>query len=157
MPEFDTQPIAERDIEYVAHIMSKRWGTSLEWSRKETALYLAQDAISAGFCIHHEGNTVGVGLFSLHNEDVSTEYGPWLYLLWVDPEYRGYDLGILLTQKRMEHARKMGYKEIYLDTVDAAPYHKALGWEEVGTVRWEDNPILIMKWDLAKEFPNSTK
>jgi predicted N-acetyltransferase YhbS len=153
MSLFTIEPIAKRDIEAVARIMSSRWQEPIDWCREETQKYLAQNEISAGFCVHSDGRVVGTGLFSLHNEDVSTSYGPWLYLLWVEPEFRGYSIGIELTRKRMEHARKFEYMEIYLDTMDAAPYHQALGWEDVCTVGRKGENLLVMRWNLLKEFP----
>lgn len=150
---FETKQISINDIEYVANIMQKRWETSIEWARKETKKYLANDATCAGFCVFCKEKIVGVGLFSLKNDDVSTDYGPWLYLLWIDKKYRGNDLGIELTKKRMEHARKHGYKEIYLDTTDAVDYHHKLGWEDVCVVNYEGEIDYIMRFDLSKEFP----
>ena len=149
----DIKPIAENDLEYVSMIMQDRWNVSKEWADTEIKTYLVQDKLAAGFCVHDNGKTVGVGLFSLENEDVSTEYGPWVYLLWVEPEYRGNNLGIELTRKRMDHAKKFGYKEIYLDTVDAYEYHKSLGWEDVCTVNYKGELDYIMKFDLTKDFP----
>lgn len=152
MVKFKINPITLADVEYVASIMHNRWEIPYENAVEGTMRYLAMDKEFAGFCIHIEGRTVGVGLFGLHNDDVSTEYGPWLYLLWVEPEFRGNNLGIEITKKRMEYARKLGYKEVYLDTDDAIMYHKMLGWEEVSTRIYKGSPVTIMRWDLEKEF-----
>lgn len=153
MKEFQIQPIGLADLVYVSSIMQKRWDVSAEWADREARRFLIADADTAGFCVHHEDTIIGVGLFDRHNDDVSVKYGPWLYLLWVEPEYRGHNLGIELTKKRMEHARNHGYTEIYLDTTETAPYHRVLGWEDVTVVQYEGEPDLIMKYDLSKEFP----
>lgn len=147
------KPLSPKDLPYVSSIMQKRWGVSSEWADKEAQRFLVSDKNTAGFCVHDNDKTIGVGLFDLHNDDVSKDYGPWLYLLWVDPEYRGHNLGIELTKKRMEHARKYGYSEIYLDTTDALAYHKKLGWKEVCVVDYEGEVDHIMKYDLSKDFP----
>lgn len=147
------KPLLPGDIPYVSSIMQKRWGVSLEWANEEAKRFLIADKNTAGFCVHDNNKTVGVGLFDLHNDDVSKDYGPWLYLLWVDPEYRGHSIGIELTKKRMEHAKKYGYNEIYLDTTDALEYHKKLGWKEVCVVDYEGEVDHIMKYDLSKDFP----
>lgn len=150
---FVIQPASKADIAYIATIMHMRWNVSMKWARKETKRHLAQDAQCAGFTVYHRGNVIGVALFSLTNEDVSTDYGPWLYLLWIEPAYRGNDIGIELTKARMEHARNHGYERVYLDTTDAKPYHATLGWEEVCTIMYEGEEDTIMQYDLSKEFP----
>lgn len=153
MQIFDLNTITENDIGYISAIMQNRWNVSKEWADREAERFLIADENTAGFCVHDKDKIIGVGLFDLHNDDVSKEYGPWLYLLWVEPEYRGHSLGIELTQKRMEHARKYGYKEVYLDTTDAFEYHKNLGWQEVTTIDYEGEFDHIMKYDLSKSFP----
>ncbi|MEN9338525.1 MAG: hypothetical protein RI945_250 [Candidatus Parcubacteria bacterium] len=153
--DFKIQPISLEDISYVSDIMQKRWNVSEEWADEEAKRFLENDKYTAGFCVYVENTIAGVGLFDLHNEDVSKDYGPWLYLLWIDPEYRGHKLGIELTKKRMDHARKYGYTEVYLDTTDALEYHKKLGWEDVCIVDYEGEVDHIMKYDLLKSFPNN--
>lgn len=153
MQDFDIQPLSEKDIPYVSRIMQMRWDVSPEWAQKEIEKFLIPTKERVVFCVHHEGNTVGVGLFDIHMDDVSLDYGPWLSLLWVDPEYRGHDLGIALTQKRMDHARKYGHKEVYIDTMDAEQYHLANGWEKVADILYKGEPDVILKYDLSKEFP----
>lgn len=150
---FDILPIATKDLDYVSKVIQMRWHTSPEWAIEEAKKHLAHDALTTGFCVHYKNDPVGVGLFNLKNDEVTTDYGPWLYLLWIDPEYRGNDLGIELTRERMKHARKHGYAEIYLDTSDARPYHRKLGWEDITTVLYEGAPVKIMKYDLSKDFP----
>jgi GNAT superfamily N-acetyltransferase len=149
----EIKPLSIEDLPYVSSIMQTRWGVDSKWADKEAKRFLVADKNTAGFCVHDNKKTIGVGLFDLHNDDVSKDYGPWLYLLWVDPKYRGHNLGVELTKKRMEHARKHGYTEVYLDTTDALEYHKKLGWEYVCTVNYEGEVDRIMKSDLTKDFP----
>jgi len=149
----EIKPLSPEDLPYISTIIQKRWCVSSKWANKEARRFLVSDKNTAGFCVHDNDKTIGFGLFDLHNEDVSKDYGPWLYLLWVDPEYRGHNLGIEITKKRMGHARKYGYTEIYLDTKDALEYHKKLGWKEVCVVDYKGEVDHIMKYDLSKDFP----
>lgn len=153
MEQYDIQPVSSEDLNYLSKIMQQRWSVSSEWADAEAKKYLSQDANAAGFCVHYKGKTIGIGLFDFKNDDVSTLYGPWLYLLWVDPEFRGHDLGIELTKRRMEHARSHGYMEVYLDTADAPKYHRNLGWEDVCMVQYKGEDDWIMRYDLSKDFP----
>lgn len=151
----EVKPLFLEDVPYVSSIMQKRWNVSSDWADEEVKRFLVSDKNTAGFCVHVENAVIGVGLFDLHNDDVSKDYGPWLYLLWVDPKYRGHNLGIELTKKRMDHARTYGYTEVYLDTTDALEYHKKLGWEDVCIVDYEGEVDHVMKYDLSKKFPNN--
>lgn len=153
MADFKIQPIHEEDFEYVSLVMQKRWGLSPLEAEKETRRYLADDEIAAGFCAHCDGRTVGVGLFDRFNTEISKEYSPWLLLLWVEPEFRGNDIGIMLTQARMNHARRHGYNEVFIDTNDALDYHLKLGWEKVIPALWNSEPVWILRFDLSKSFP----
>ncbi|MES2225115.1 MAG: GNAT family N-acetyltransferase [Patescibacteria group bacterium] len=154
MSSFEIRPFVAADSEYVAAVMQQRWNVSRDYALDDTQYYLKNDKDYAGFCAHYGEKTVGIGLFSIDNEAVSKKYGPWVYLLWVESEYRGHDLGIELTKKRMEHARAQGYEMLYLDTVLAAEYHRRLGWEEVETVENGGVAKIIMKYDLSKSFPS---
>lgn len=146
--------ISEKDLPYVARIIHDRWGYDYDQALIEASAYLANDERFSGFCVHADTHeTVGVGLFSCDNDDVSQKYSPWLYLLWVDPPYRGNGLGIRITKKRMDHARLHGYKKIYIDTYDATAYHRNLGWEEVETIIFKGRQTTIMEWDLSEPFP----
>ena len=147
-------PISEQDVPYITKIMQNRWEYPHEKALEEVRAHLVQNKEMGGFCVHNEHREpVGVGLFSIYNEDVSTKYSPWMYLLWIEPEYRGNDLGILLTQKRMDYARSHGYREVYIDTVDAIPYHHTLGWKDIEIVSRNGEKITIMRWDLSESFP----
>lgn len=150
---FSIRPMAADDAPFVSGIMQRRWKVPGSWSDRESARFLAGDRTAAGFVARADGRTVGVGLFDIRNDDVSEKYGPWFYLLWVEPEYRGHSIGIGLTRARMDHARKFGYEKVFLDTSDAPEYHLAMGWKPVETVMFEGKETLIMSYDLKDPFP----
>ena len=66
-----------------------------------------------------------------------------MYLLWIEPKYRGSGYGKLLTEKRIEWALKHSSDDyIYLDTYDAKDYHLKMGWEIIDVISDEQ---IIMK------------
>ncbi len=150
MEKFTLEPLREQDMDYVSSIMQERWGLSASEATIEARKYLVHNENTAGFCIHTEDRAVGVGLFDRSNNEISKRHGPWLLLLWVDPNYRGHDLGIKLTKACMNHARKYGYKEVFIDTNDALDYHLKFGWEKVSPVEWHGKPGWILRFDLSK-------
>jgi predicted N-acetyltransferase YhbS len=149
MKDYKIQKLTKRHVNYVSTIMQKRWDLKKEEADKEAIGYVVNDSNRAGWIVLYKNESIGTGLFDVENRDVYEKYSPWLFLLWIEPKYRGNNLGIELTKKRMKHAKKHGYKIIYLDTTGAEMYHKKLGWEKIEVV--EKNTI--MKWDLAKKFP----
>lgn len=53
---------------------------------------------------------------------------PWLACLYVKEEYRHYGIGIMLQNKVMEVAQKLGYSQIYLITNHDNLYEKMVGY-----------------------------
>ena len=64
--------------------------------------------------------------------------------LWVDPAFRGHQLGKRLIEEGIAWARGAGYRAMYLDTAPAAmpeanALYVRLGFEQVS--RYNDNPV----------------
>jgi len=63
--------------------------------------------------------------------------------LYVKPEFRGKKIGLLLAEKIIEEAKKIGYKKMRLDTTPqmkkAIQLYKSLGFKEIKPYRF--NPI----------------
>ena len=89
-----------------------------------------------------------MGTFHISN-DVGVDLHPWCIGLWVEPEKRGNGIGYQITQKRFDWARTLGYKKIYLDTVNADGYHLKFGWRYTGIVGdYHGEPTIVMEHDL---------
>lgn len=130
-----------------------RWNYKKEIADYEAKQYLVPNCERAGWIVLYKNKPIGTALFDVNNEDVSIKYSPWLFLLWIEPEHRGYNLGIELTKKRLNYAKKCGYKIVYIDTIDAEEYHKKLGWEKIEEINYLGQKNVIMMWDLSKKFP----
>jgi GNAT superfamily N-acetyltransferase len=67
--------------------------------------------------------------------------------MFVDPAYRGHQLGQLLLQKALHEARLLGYRSIRLDTVPemqpAIRLYSAAGFREIGAYRFNPMPGAI--------------
>ena len=62
--------------------------------------------------------------------------------MWVDPEWRGCGLGARMLSALEDHARGLGYREVYLDTnrtlVEAISMYERAGYRHIE--RYNDNP-----------------
>jgi len=84
------------------------------------------------FIIEREGNVMGgAGIAPLPGEPVTCE----LVKMYFRPEARGLGLGKQLLQLCLEEAVKMGYKQIYLETIEqmhaARGLYEHLGFKQI--------------------------
>lgn len=56
---------------------------------------------------------------------------PWLAALYIDESQRGRGLGAKLQQHIIEHARALGYPQLYLYSA-CKDYYERFGWEYIG-------------------------
>jgi len=73
-----------------------------------------------------------VGCFALITNDFISRHDlfPWFACLFVEPQYRGKQLGSQMMQYGREEARRMGFSTIYL-TTDHDGYYEKYGWERM--------------------------
>ena len=70
---------------------------------------------------------------------------PWISAVFVPEEYRGQGIAQKLITVTEETARKNGFKNLYLDTVEAVGYYEKLGgWHEIGKDKWKDEDVVVM-------------
>jgi GNAT superfamily N-acetyltransferase len=115
---------------YVAQVIVNRWNETLEKAMETTLRWLHNVEDSICFVGVKDGIPIATGVFETHNS-IDESIKSWNRLLWVEPEYRGSNLGSLLTEKRFEYAKSIGCSEIYIHTVSAKNYHmnSNVGWE----------------------------
>ena len=134
--------------DYVRNIIRIRWElVENEYSHIVDNYFSRVDSSKCFVAV--EGKTpIGMGTFHISN-DVGVDLHPWCIGLWVEPEKRGHGIGYKLTLKRFDWARKLGYKKIYLDTVEAEPYHLKFGWKRTGIIgTYHGEPTIVMEHDL---------
>lgn len=62
---------------------------------------------------------------------VKRPFGPWVAYVYVLPELRGKNLGAKIMNVLENEARRIGFRNIYLNTAFAEPFYTKLGWEAI--------------------------
>lgn len=73
---------------------------------------------------------------------------PWLAALYIDENQRGRGLGAKLQQHIIEHARALGYPQLYLYSA-CKDYYERFGWEYIGDgLDYPDKVVHLYKYVL---------
>ncbi|KOP67239.1 acetyltransferase [Bacillus sp. FJAT-18019] len=74
-----------------------------------------------------------IGSYALLRSDLNSrqDLTPWLACLFVDPEYRGKNLGSILQEHAINQSKIKGYQKLYLCT-DLTGYYERTDWKHIG-------------------------
>jgi GNAT superfamily N-acetyltransferase len=92
---------------------------------------------------------IATAVVDTKNDDVEYKADVWFTFLWVDEKHRGNNYGWMLSQKRFEYVKTLGYKKVHLDTVQAREYHLRFGWIDVEQTTYKNKIDYIMCFNLA--------
>jgi N-acetylglutamate synthase-like GNAT family acetyltransferase len=84
------------------------------------------------------------------NDGIRPDLEPWLGSLVVDKDYQGLKVGQQLIDTVKSKACNLGYKKLYLFTLDPKipAYYSKLGWKEIGKDEFKGTPVTVMSIDL---------
>lgn len=137
-----------RYFEFLKMILSKRWNMSVGDLQYFIDRWSTNECNSICYIGIINGEPIGYGVFDTEHE-IFNDLSPVCTSLWVHPDHRGNSYGYEFTKLRFDHARKLGYNEIYLDTLSAMNYHLKFGWEIIDKRLWpEYGEVTIMKHKL---------
>ena len=93
------------------------------------------------------GNDELVGVACVVRDDElpdAREPGPWVAAVFVNPEFRGMEIGKQLVTEAVRRARELGHSDVYLYTRDVAHWYETFGWERVRETHIHHNAITVM-------------
>lgn len=128
----------------------REWGELMaQWSLADARAELAECVEADGFpatLVAFDGSRQLAGSVSLVASDAPefAEYSPWLASLYVAPPFRGRGLGTQLIEALIAHARRLGFKRLYLFTPGSPEIYRRSGWREIGTRRLGDHEVTLM-------------
>lgn len=88
-----------------------------------------------------------VGMCSLgENDGIRSDLTPWLISLVVTKDYQKQGIGRMLIQANIEHAKLMGFQQVYLFAFDKSvvEYYLALDWQVIDKDTFAGHPVTVM-------------
>ena len=88
-----------------------------------------------------------VGMCSLgENDGIRFDLTPWLISLVVTKDYQKQGIGRMLIQANLEHAKLMGFQQVYLFAFDKSvvEFYLALDWQVIDKDTFAGHPVTVM-------------
>jgi N-acetylglutamate synthase-like GNAT family acetyltransferase len=84
------------------------------------------------FFIAMDNNRI-IGSYALLRSDLNSrqDLTPWFACLYVEPDYRGKNIGSLLQKHALEKAKERGYQKLFLCT-ELTEYYEKTDWKYIG-------------------------
>jgi GNAT superfamily N-acetyltransferase len=89
-------------------------GVSLDHVSTGLRELIANESFPFGIVAHDGQRYLGSALGIVSDLDVRPQYTPWVAAVWVEPEYRGQNIGRLLVSSAEEACFKQGFQRVYL-------------------------------------------
>lgn len=92
---------------------------------------------------------IPVGMCSLgENDGIRADLAPWLISLVVTKDYQKQGIGRMLIQANLEHAKLMGFQQVYLFAFDkiVVEYYLALDWQVIDKDTFAGHPVTVMAY-----------
>jgi N-acetylglutamate synthase-like GNAT family acetyltransferase len=70
--------------------------------------------------------------------------------VYVHPFHRGLKISLALIDRLIDEARRLNYKEIYLQTGNAQDLYRKFGWKEIDRVDSPYGIASLMRLDLTE-------
>ncbi|MBL8994601.1 MAG: GNAT family N-acetyltransferase, partial [Spirochaetia bacterium] len=116
-------------IPALAQAVHRHWSPIIKDERIEDRVqkfqqHLNQDTLSIAWVAYLDGRVLGTAALRAHDLDGYEHLGPWLGGVYVIPRHRGQGVGKTLCRVVEDKAFEMGYKEMFLMTLDAGDWYR---------------------------------
>jgi GNAT superfamily N-acetyltransferase len=112
-------------------------------------LHMNRDQLPIAWLAHDGARAFGTAALRVHDLPGREDLGPWLGGVYVAPEFRRRGVASLLCGTVEERARSLGYRRIYLFTLDMQLLYTRLGWLSMERSSWSGRPADIMTKELV--------
>jgi GNAT superfamily N-acetyltransferase len=120
------------------------------WEARAARLrsHMNREQLPIGWLAHHGSQAMGTAALRTHDLPGREDLGPWLGGVYVAPPFRRRGVASLLCRTVEERARQLGYRHLYLFTLDQQALYSHLGWRQLEKASWRARTADIMIKDL---------
>lgn len=142
------KPYQTADFERINYYFPKKEIAKYTNEGKYRMLSLFALYKSKFYLLWENDNIVGCGVIRWKWSRDTKRFGYWLYAIWINPNYRGQGLGVVLMKSLFRELCIQNIKKVFL-TVDntntiAQNLYKKLGFEEI----LQNEQYIVMQYDL---------
>jgi GNAT superfamily N-acetyltransferase len=139
-PEF-IEPIAKARLEHYRELLPDY---TLETHVKKLEAHLNRDTLPIAWVAHSENEAFGMSALRPHDLEGREDLTPWLGGVYVFPQFRRRGIGTALCRVVERQAAALGFRTLYLFTLDRQNWYGALGWQSLEPCTWCGRPGDIM-------------
>jgi N-acetylglutamate synthase-like GNAT family acetyltransferase len=151
-PPFEILPLADRPelVPALAAGLLEEWRLVLPEHTQETRearlrAHLNRDTLPITLvAVAADGSLAGTASLRATDLHGREALGPWLGGVWVAPQHRRLGVGADLVRAIEALATGLGYRELYLFTLDREAWYVALGWATVEPIDWRGRAGVLM-------------
>ena len=113
------------------------YAETCSWAAGKHLAALLRDAAFAPwegvFAAISQGKIVGFCTFLERDYYPENRYSPWISSIFVDESARGHRLSGQMVEAVIDHARKMGFRRVYIPS-NMLGFYEAYGFEKIDTL-----------------------
>lgn len=111
--------------------------------------HMNRDTLPIAWIAHRDGTAAGTAALRTSDLDGREDLGPWLGGVYVEPGFRGRGIASALCQVVVDKARDLGFRRLFLFTIDRQSLYTRLGWREFERTVWRERAADIMLKELV--------
>lgn len=77
------------------------------------------------------------------------DLSPWLASVYVVPQHRGQGIGTAFIRRSIEETRELGFKKLYLYTLDRPQFYARFGWAVRERSEYRGMNVVLMELELG--------
>jgi GNAT superfamily N-acetyltransferase len=136
------RPLAEYLLEHWRTITPEQ---TLE-SRSERLLsHCNRDVLPIAWVAYDRQQALGTAALRIHDLEGREDLTPWLGGVYVRPDTRRQGVGKALCSVVEQKAASLGFRELFLFTLDRQDWYSSLGYDRAEPCTWRGHPGVIMR------------
>lgn len=137
-----------------AQAVHKQWKPILKNEKLEERVeklrsHLNQDKLPIAWVAYSEDRTIGTAALRANDLEVYENLTPWLGGVFVAPRERQRGIGKALCRIVEDKAFSMGYRKMYLMSIDMVDFYRWQGWVVSDSITWHGYPGFVMEKNIG--------